>query len=710
MDSTSKVKIEYTDPSDIFSAFAKELYPRLPLKELHWSSSSRPIRSISNLHVEFVSDENPNSFAEPSSTQDSHDNQDHGIASKGEILKKGRRHQIPGLRRTPYLKIYLLLCSDVDIYRGSQRKQLRDWIKDNTAPSQSNVALNKQDNHDAHEWLIIHVIPSPAAALSDPSRPPSSKADGIAEKRPSSSRWPSRNPTSVIEKLRADFNGTSKNAIDRVAQVHLCKSSPEEGSQDDRRTHDKGNGWDDLISKLKSLILASFDSRVSQYEEDIREREGQKTVVGWNFNTFFVLKEGLAMGFENMGLIEDALTMYQELAFGLNSVLDEQQMQGPDQQTTHFIENTEDLYETFRQAQIRGKSTNTAGLSISERMVDPGIFILNTNRKPFRDLILGNKISVFDFQCYVFARQSVLSLRLANSSKGQAYLERVAIPRHETGQEGESLREAADLSKPSDHEPENLLLLAEIVKSAAQFITSMTPIIRGDIQSAVGQSEARYHEDQSAIELTDYKTIEKFVLSWLFSASQCVLEVTSASSLTAQINPLLRQLTPNTLGPEASTEYDQDANQRDVAERKNLPTRMSSLPGGRSARAPSPALEQSSLVTSLDATRLLPPGNPHPGSQDLAAERGDLIALQRRVLSNLDLLHGNQHDHTEDTALKFGSQSSEMEDVALNDDPSASAVSSSSSAEAAIAAGLCNPVLLSAVISSQEFYRAYEVQ
>ena len=36
------------------------------------------------------------------------------------------------------------------------------------------------------------------------------------------------------------------------------------------------DGWDYLVAKLKALILTSFDLRVLQYEEDIKEKEDQR--------------------------------------------------------------------------------------------------------------------------------------------------------------------------------------------------------------------------------------------------------------------------------------------------------------------------------------------------------------------------------------------------------------------------------------------------
>lgn len=711
MDFVSGVKVEYTDPSDVYAIFADELLPRLPLRELHWSSSSRPTRSISSLKVELVSAEGIESKAPPTSIEDSSASQENGPPSKVEGPKKERRHQIPGLRRTPYLKIYLLYCNNIDTYRGSYRKQLREWVKEQSPPSQSNSSLSKQENHDAFEWLIIHVVPPATDVPIDPSRPSSNKGDGNVEKRPTSSRWPSRNSTSVIEKLKSDFNSTSKHAVDRVAQIQL-KGPAEEGVRHvDLPIEDVKKGWDDLVFKLKSLILASFDLRVSQYEEDIREREGQKKVFGWNFNTFFVLKEGLAMGFENMGLLDDALTVYQELAFGLKAAIEEQQNGGSEQQTAHFVDFTEDLYDCFEHATDLTKDTVGKTLDNEERVVDPGALILNTERKPFRELILSNRISFLDFQCYVFARQICLSLRLANAVNKQLGSEKVSPPRIEPNEDGDH-GDGVDFSKPSDYEPENLILLAEVAKSSADFLTTTAGALRDDVQNAIKQSEARRPEKGKADMFMHDQAIDNFVVSWLFSACQRILEVTSVRSLSAQLQPLFRQLSPKATDT-ATNGVDEQATESIVTvHRDGLPARTSSLPLQNSTKPSLSADEPSPPVSFLDAARLLAPGSPHPGAQDLAAERGDILVLQKRVLGDLGLRHGGWQGSLVDMQSTFRMGDDALEDVELNEDPAQNRSDTSSispPAKVFKTTGLCNESLLSALYSSKNFYNKYEV-
>ncbi|KAG8411307.1 hypothetical protein J3459_016346 [Metarhizium acridum] len=80
-----------------------------------------------------------------------------------------RRHQIPGLRNTPYLKVLLVRCDDNDSYKATVRAEIREWIKEHTPPSSASKKASNQEKHDAFEWLILHVvIPNTASCHSTP--------------------------------------------------------------------------------------------------------------------------------------------------------------------------------------------------------------------------------------------------------------------------------------------------------------------------------------------------------------------------------------------------------------------------------------------------------------------------------------------------------------------------------------------------------------
>jgi hypothetical protein len=378
--------VEYHDPSGVYSLVESELHSRLPLRNLHWKSPKRPLRSIESLHVELAKNPDAADSSRPSSLQ-----------SQGQPAV--RRHQIPGLRQTPYLKLYLLRCDDSDSYKSTYRKAVREWLKSHTPASQSSSKKNSQENHDAFEWMILHVVfPNTTAAK---------ESGQDASNEPAADRPAKLNKTSstLLEKLKADFNHSSKSAPDRVAQVRLSNENLQNRKPGAKSTlvQEQREEWDDVVSKLKALILASFDLRVGQYEEDIREKDSQRILPGWNFCTFFVLKEGLARGFESVGLIDDALAGYEELNAELDSVISSEGKEPTDM----FLPYTEELKTLYVDAQEQSSSGSTTWSGENKP--------ISATRKNFRELILANNISKFDFKVYVLARKMAVLLRMSRT-------------------------------------------------------------------------------------------------------------------------------------------------------------------------------------------------------------------------------------------------------------------------------------------------------
>ena len=578
-------------------------------------------------------------------------------------------------------------------------------MQDHTQPSQSSLSLNKQDNHDAFEWLIIHILP--VSADQDTSRPSSVPRTG-SEQRPSSSRWPSRTSSSVIGKLRADFNASSKNAVDRVAQVQVAERPEENSRSGHEQSQDDRDGWEDLVAKIKYLILASFDLRVNQYEEDIREKEVQRNLPGWNFNTFFVLKEGLARGFESVGLTEDALTGYHELAAGLNTIVDGQ-LGGDtaEQQAAIFSDYTEDLVEAYKEAERCSKSTQRSWQE-KPQLVDLGACILNTDRKPFRDLILANKISSFDFQSYVFARQVSLLLRLADAT-AQPH-----SPNSDAMFESGSVLLHADVGsrslKSSGEDLEDPIILAEVAQLASNFINSIVTTIRNDIRSGIRASDDGQKGNESTPLIVRDEIVENLVASWIFSASKSILQATMATSLSVQLDPLLRQLTAS-IKPSVEDVEDQMGSIINPVHRKGLPDRTSSL------RAHAPTIHYPTIqegfpsVISLEAVGLLPPATSRPGTQELASQRGDLLALARRVLSGLGLPHVGRQGGLADVDLKFGAEDEELQEVNLDTTEPRGKPPEILHVNARVPsiAGVCNRTLFAALESKDKFYEMFQV-
>ncbi|KAK2784875.1 hypothetical protein FQN52_008811 [Onygenales sp. PD_12] len=676
---SSNVTVEYTDPSGVFPSIGPLIQETLPLRNLHWKSPTRPLRSIDSLHISLVPAQS--TAAEERRLSD---------GAGGAVSH--RRHQIPGLRQTPYLKIYLLSCDDNDTYKSTARKAVREWIKTHATPPQSSSSTAAQDNHDAFEWLIIHVVSGPAVETT--------------EKAGSTSKWPGRGSTSVLEKVKADFNGSSKSAVDRVVQLRIPKS------ESDQRPPELAGQLEDLVGKLKSSILTSFDFRVSQYEEDIRQKDSQRSLPGWNFCTFFILKEGLARGFEHVGLFEDALVGYDELAVGLDAALRDQVVAEGDQHGGTFLNYTKDA--RARAERALGLASNDAGDAGGKRdhnshedddedndsdesdanefppmALDEELFPLDSQKKPYRDMILANNISIFDFRAYIFSRQMILLLKAARASS----LLQGDFPSDQSG--NKTVTEAEDLT-----------LLAEVCERASEFISIGSRTLRHDLYTGLGEIEHGC-KDSTVAEI-----VSNIVYSWTYSAVSQVLIQTSTDSLDI---------------PKASLRNNRDLVNASVLAgffsepRPGVPKRSSSLSAnvlvnGRptSQDMMSPGTYNGSQTRApLASLKSEDPALHRTGAAELASARGDLFLYARRTLENIGRPRG-WSKIWRDLGLLYDDESEPtvtgLKEVSLDendgDETQDSATKDGSSLP--MAEGIDTPPLLTATKSSKMFDVIYE--
>ncbi|KAK9480577.1 trafficking protein particle complex subunit 10 [Lipomyces japonicus] len=311
MSLSRSVTISYYDPYGVAPKVVKDIESRLPLKSLYWHDPPRPLRSINSLSV-LLKEETTN----------------------GESVLQ---HQIPGLLDTPYMKIILVKCDDNDTYRSSVRRTIREWFTTHVA-----------SRRDSTEWLIFYCAPNGSSSSST-----------------------LRLKTSVFDKIKADFNTTSKE--DRCLLIRPNSTTAEEEDL-----------WNEIMTKIKEGILDSFGKRVHMYEEEVKKLEAKKSIPGWNFATFFVMKEGLALSFEAVSLLEDALIQY--------DALDATFMQLMKENNVTFLKEV-------------GFSTDSM-VPLLSRKDDPAV----------RHNILENNISLFDFKCYLFSRQASLLLQLMSAA------------------------------------------------------------------------------------------------------------------------------------------------------------------------------------------------------------------------------------------------------------------------------------------------------
>ncbi|OBZ90744.1 Trafficking protein particle complex subunit 10 [Choanephora cucurbitarum] len=234
--------------------------------------------------------------------------------------------------QTTYLNLYFVACDDNEDYKNRVRKNIRNWVE--TIQTKKN-----------QEWLVVYVA-------------------GNESKRSTTYLGLK---ASVYDKIKTDFNPPKQ---ERCAYIR--KKDPE-GPYSEL--------WDGFIEKIKECILSSFDMQVLQIQDDTRRLDMQRHMPGWNYCTFFILKEGLAQAYEIMTLYEDALIQYDELEASFYQVL-------------------------------RDKALAWFGHFGGTDPGDDSGNILDFKRKNYRDLINKNIISVFDFRSYLFARQCRMLLKL----------------------------------------------------------------------------------------------------------------------------------------------------------------------------------------------------------------------------------------------------------------------------------------------------------
>ncbi|KAF8507495.1 trafficking protein particle complex subunit 10 [Gautieria morchelliformis] len=247
-----------------------------------------------------------------------------------ETIRDELTSQVPQtLLEKPFLNIYIVTCDDTDMYKNAVRKQIKDW----------HTAVTQRKNQ---EWLILLVVRPDARATA---------GSFFAMK------------SSVLDRIKADFNSGRR---DRCVQIVWSQGAI------------TPTACADLTAKMKEGIMAAFDSAVMQRSEEVRRSESQRQMPGWNFCTFFILKESIASSFVGMNLIEDAILTYSELE-------------------ASFLQT--------QTSSLSGQKTiSWFGKLINPDSNDDSLPLLEVGKKPYRDLILNNTISVFDFRVYLLAK------------------------------------------------------------------------------------------------------------------------------------------------------------------------------------------------------------------------------------------------------------------------------------------------------------------
>eukprot|EP00842_Homolaphlyctis_polyrhiza_P006352 jgi/Hompol1/6718/HPOL_002317-RA len=216
--------------------------------------------------------------------------------------------------------------------------------------------LNSVMNKKSQEWLIVHLVGGGDV---------SAKGKGSTLFNINMNMGVAAN---VFDKIKTDF-GLKK---ERIMQFRMSNNEIKDAEF-----------WTELLERIKEGVITGISQQISQYEDDVRRFEQQRRMPGWNYCQYFILKEALASTYELINFYEEALLHYDELEATFSQTLAEQGAP---------------WFHKF------------GGVEPGDDNPD----VLNSDRKPYRDLIIQNNITIFDFREYLFSRQCRLALLLGS--------------------------------------------------------------------------------------------------------------------------------------------------------------------------------------------------------------------------------------------------------------------------------------------------------
>eukprot|EP01137_Pigoraptor_chileana_P021672 Opistho-2@85675 len=363
----------------------------------------------------------------------------------------------------PFVHVYLVNCDDVDVYKQTVKGKIQSW-------------LNYFKDNSKIEWLIIYV-----------------------DRRGPGQKMPKLQLRSVFDKLKSDFASKPE----RCVQLRIA-----DGDSKSDET------WDDVINKMRDSVLACFDRRVAQYEEDIKRTLGNRQLPGWNFLNFFILKEGLAYAFEMMKLYEEAFFQYVELEFLYRQV------------------------EATDKSQLGGKLPVMEWFGGTDAGDDSGS-VLDLTRKPYREMIRRNTIKSFDFRNYLFACQFRLLLHLGRPVEAAERAHAFALV------VGRKLRENASRLMRHFAESWTFSFCTEVVAECDHAVAQLSPALEGDLR-------ARYQMLRGDLAYTARKRLDALGIAYGHLPRELPFSLNAGSNAISVVPPAPASSEPPT-APTAST-------------------------------------------------------------------------------------------------------------------------------------------------------------
>lgn len=176
----------------------------------------------------------------------------------GSLSGGGLHHPLNLWHRRPYAHVFLLVCEDPDIYKGTVRGRLKEWVD----------ALQREDS-----WLILYL--------------PKGYTEGLSKQQ-----------KKVVERVRADFGKGGRVVV-------LSMNEPSRSKLQE--------GWEDFFTALREVLRVGYERRCLDLAEEAARLEAARALPQWNYWNYYIAKEGLALVYELFQAPEEALRVYGDL-------------------------------------------------------------------------------------------------------------------------------------------------------------------------------------------------------------------------------------------------------------------------------------------------------------------------------------------------------------------------------------------------------------
>ncbi|EQC41077.1 hypothetical protein SDRG_02130 [Saprolegnia diclina VS20] len=267
----SGVSVHFEDHGDVWQFVLPSLDERLPLRNIAWKNHLQVNKTIDRLYIHF-----------------------HQVHTQAQLLKQPSAMPT-GVPPTGLVFLFVVKCEDLATYKTKIKPALSAWV------DRMNLLKN--------EWLVLYV-PLGTQATSSTTAATTVASRGLSAFG-TSFRDSSKVYRRIFEKLRADF-GDKNDRLDRLCKIEVLEGNTVVGAAPGQQPQHEAQ-WSELLLKLKTCIMEAFETRCCEYEEELRLLDAKRSLSGWDFSSFFQVKESLALLYSQTSLYDDALRHYDEL-------------------------------------------------------------------------------------------------------------------------------------------------------------------------------------------------------------------------------------------------------------------------------------------------------------------------------------------------------------------------------------------------------------